>query len=113
MNYHLLIIGSMIAIVYAYLFLPKSEGGKAGSKKLTFYPFMYEGKIAIPISDDQILHVHHWIIYLILIILILSLKRFLSDQVYYILLGFTATMVIQGLSYSDCFDFIEKRPDGY
>jgi len=23
---HLLIIGSMIAIVYAYLFLPKSEG---------------------------------------------------------------------------------------
>ena len=29
MNYHLLIIGSVLAIVYAYLFLPKCEGGKA------------------------------------------------------------------------------------
>jgi hypothetical protein len=113
MKIHLLILGIVLAIVYSILFLPNREGGAAGSKKLTFYPFMYEGKIAIPISDDQILHVHHWIIYLILIILILSLKRFLSDQVYYILLGFAATMVIQGLSYSDCFDFIEKRPDGY
>ena len=51
---HLLIIGSVLAIVYAYLFLPNREGGKAGSKKLTFYPFMYEGKIVIPISSDEI-----------------------------------------------------------
>ena len=54
MNYHLLIIGSVLAIVYAYLFLPKCEGGKAGSKKLTFYPFMYEGKISIPVTNDEI-----------------------------------------------------------
>ena len=100
---HLLIIGSMIAIVYAYLFLPKSEGGKAGSKKLTFYPFMYEGKIVIPISNDEILHIHHWIIYLVLIIFIPN----------YVFFGFAATMVVQGLTYRDCFDFIEKRPIGY
>jgi hypothetical protein len=28
MNYHLLIIGSVLAIVYAYLFLPNREGGE-------------------------------------------------------------------------------------
>jgi len=103
MNYHLLIIGSVLAIVYAYLFLPKSEGGKAGSKKLTFYPFMYEGKIVIPISSDEILHIHHWLIYLVLIIFIPN----------YIFFGFAATMVIQGLAYRDCFDFMEKRPVDY
>jgi len=100
---HSLIIGSVLAIVYSYLFLPNREGGRAGSKKLTFYPFMYEGKIVIPISSDEILHIHHWIIYLVLIIFIPN----------YIFFGFAATMVIQGLSYRDCFDFVEKRPDDY
>ena len=27
--------------------------------------------------------------------------------------GFAATMVIQGLAYRDCFDFLEKRPVDY
>ena len=103
MNYHLLIIGSVLAIVYAYLFLPKCEGGNAGSKKLTFYPFMYEGKISIPVTNDEILHIHHWIIYLVLIIFIPN----------YIFFGFAATMVVQGLAYRDCFDFMEKRPVDY
>jgi len=103
MNYHLLIIGSVLAIVYAYLFLPNREGGRAGSEKLTFYPFMYEGKISIPVTNDEILHIHHWIIYLVLIIFIPN----------YIFFGFASTIVNQRLSYKDCFDFMEKRPVDY
>ena len=101
--YYSIIIGSVLGIVYTFLFLPKHEGGAAGSKKLTLYPLLYEAKIAIPFSKDEILHIHHWIIYLVLLIFIPN----------YIFFGFAATMVVQGLTYRDCFDFIEKRPIGY
>jgi hypothetical protein len=50
---------------------------------------MYEGKISIPVTDDEILHIHHWIIYLVLIIFIPN----------YVFFGFAATMIIQGLSW--------------
>ena len=103
MKIHLLILGIVLAIVYSILFLPSREGGAAGSKKLTFYPFMYEGKIVIPVTNDEILHIHHWIIYLVLII-------FIPNHIFF---GFAATMIIQGLSYRDCFDFMEKRPVDY
>jgi hypothetical protein len=103
MNYHLLIIGSAIAIVYTYLFLPNCEGKSAGSKKLTFYPFMHEGKIVIPITNNEVLHIHHWLIYLFLALII----------PHYIFFGFAITMVFQGLAYRDCFNFVEKRPMDY
>ena len=103
MNYQLLILGSLIAMMYSYVFLPKHEGEAAGSNILTLYPFMYEGKIIIPLSNDKVLHVHHWLIYLILVFFIQN----------YIFLGFAFTMIIQGLTYRDCLNFIEERPYGY
>ena len=56
MNYHLIIIGSLAAIIYSYLFLPKHEGGTAGSDSFTVYPFVYKGNIKIPVSRKKILH---------------------------------------------------------
>jgi hypothetical protein len=66
MNYHLLIIGSLAAIIYSYLFLPKHEGGTAGSDSFTIYPLIYKDNIKIPVSSKKMLHIHHWLIYLIL-----------------------------------------------
>lgn len=103
MNYHLLIIGSLAAIIYSYLFLPKHEGGTAGSDSFTVYPLMYKGNIKIPVSREKILHIHHWLIYLILICVMQN----------YIFLGFAFTMVIQGLTYKDCLCFLEDRPTDY
>ena len=103
MNYHLIIIGSLAAIIYSYLFLPKHEGGIAGSDSFTVYPFMYKGNIKIPVSRKKILHIHHWLIYLILTCVIQN----------YIFLGFAFTMVIQGFTYRDCLCFLEDRPTDY
>lgn len=53
MNYHLLIIGSLAAIIYSYLFLPKHEGGTAGSDSFTIYPLIYKDNIKIPVSSKK------------------------------------------------------------
>ena len=60
--------------------------------------------IFIPINKKIAFHLHHWIIYLFIILL-----SFIID-VHIIIIGFSVGLTLQGLLYKDSFDFIVKNP---
>lgn len=69
----------------------------------TLYPILYRGMIHIPISTYKVLHIHHWLLYALVI---------LSSFFYEIppcILGFSVGLCIHGLLYKDAFQFIKKR----
>lgn len=96
------IIGLLIALFYSMFFLPKKTGYLPRINP-TLYPILYNGMILIPLSKERALHVHHWIIYLILLILLYFLKSF------GIIFGIVLGLFIQGLLYKDSFNIIEKN----
>ncbi len=97
------LLGTYLSLIYSYLFLPV-EVNELPKIKLTIYPFVWQGMVIIPFSKKQAIHIHHWVIHLLLFYIInkLSLPTILS--------GFTFGLFIQGLSYPDHFSFIEKNP---
>lgn len=95
-------IGVVLAILYSYFILPRKEG-ETKTPSITLWPILYEGKILIPWTKKKIIHVHHWVIYLLLSFCI-------NNNVFF---GFAFTMIIQGLSYKDRFHFIEQCPENY
>ena len=102
MNWFLLIIGICIATVYSYFILPKKSSSNP-TIRFTLYPFLYNSMILLPISKDKVLHIHHWTLFFLIML-------FIPNP---IIFGFSLTMVIQGLSYDNCFEFIENRPKEY
>ncbi len=97
-----LLYGILLGLIYSQFFLPKKEG-KTNLKFLTFYPIIFEGKILLPINNKQVIHIHHWVIYLIATL-------FIENNTF---LGFSIVLILQGLMYKDCFQFIEKKPIKY
>ncbi len=98
-----IIIGLLIALCYSIFFLPR-ETGYLPRINPTIFPILYNGMVVIPISNNKALHVHHWIIYLSLLILLYCIKSF------GILFGIVLGLFIQGLLYKDSFNIIEKNP---
>jgi hypothetical protein len=67
------------------------------------YPLIYKGMVILPVLKKA-LHVHHWMIYML--ILSFRLKYAYSD----IIFGFSSVLTIQGLTYKDAFNIIEINP---
>ena len=71
---------------------------------ITIYPLLYNGIIIVPINKKKATHVHHWIIFLF--ILILSFFINIPE----IIIGFSLFLFIQGICYNDRFEIITKNP---
>ena len=95
--------GIILAYLYSLFVLPNNENC---TPKLspTIYPILYKGMIFIPYNDNVCIHVQHWVIYLI--ILILSFFIHISN----ILLGFCLGLFTHGLLYKDCYNFLCNNP---
>lgn len=98
-----IIIGILLGYIYQKLILPKKS--KANPKiDITFYPILYNGMIIIPYNNKFAIHIHHWLIYLF--IMFTNMYINLSN----IINGFSFILIIQGLCYDDCFEFITSNP---
>ena len=97
------ILGIIISIIYSKIFLPKQAGGNP-TPNPTCYPFLYRGMFIIPYSKEKALHIHHWILFTICFLVSLIIPG--SDWFMWFSLG----MLIQGLTYPDCFDIICPNP---
>lgn len=94
-------IGFLFSIFYSYLILPKKEKKKPAIS-ITCYPILYQGMIIIPYSKKKAIHIHHWVFYLILLLL----KKYIYQTVW----GFSLGLCLQGLTYQDRFRIIEDNP---
>ena len=95
------IIGIFLSVLYIYLILPRKEGG-IPRIKFKMYPIIYKGMIHIPINKEKILHIHHWIICGIFLILFYNK---LNKTIMTILFS----LLIQGLLYKDSFIILKKN----
>lgn len=106
-NYILLFIkfflGIGLSIIYSYFILPKKSGSNP-SIKITLYPILYNGMVIIPFNHDKAIHLHHWIIYLFICIS----SFFINIPI--IIIGFSAGLFIQGITYNDSLNIICNNP---
>lgn len=100
----LYIVGLLIANLYSKSILPSNSGGTPIIKP-TLYPILYNGMVIIPITDTVALHIHHWLLYLL--ICLMSLFFYVPS----LILGFSFGLFIQGITtYKDRFKFICENP---
>ena len=97
------IYGIIIGILYSIFILPNNSK-KNPNIDITIYPFLYSGMVIVPINKKKAVHIHHWIIYL----LILLLSFFINIPE--IIIGFSLFLFIQGICYNDRFEVIRKNP---
>jgi hypothetical protein len=95
------IIGLGLALLYSIYGLPSKEGG-IPVLSTTIEPFLYKGMIIIPYNNKHAIHIHHWIIYGILLLILPS--HFVCT--WYFCFG----MVIQGLTYNDRLSLLVSNP---
>ena len=74
MNYLSLYLGSLIALIYSILVLPGKKN-KAPLINPTIYPILYKGMIFISLNKDIALHIHHLLIFLIILLYVLYKKK--------------------------------------
>ena len=98
----LIIYGLFLSIIYSNLFLSKKTF-EYPSIKFTQYPLIYNSMIIIPYNNYKAIHIHHWIIYLIIFII----NYYKSNK---ILQGFSIGLFVQGLQYTDRFIFFCNNP---
>lgn len=96
------ILGILSSLFYSIYCL--GDTGDIPVIKPSLYPIMYKGMLIIPMNTRIALHIHHWMVYVI----ILFCSRFQSIPS--IIIGFSGGMIVQGLSYSDCFYVICENP---
>ena len=99
----LVIFGIILAYLYSIIGLPVSSGIYPKINP-TIKPFINKGSVIIPYSKKKAIHIHHWVIYLCIIIFSLFIP------IPKILIGFSLGLILQGLTYNDRFDFICENP---
>ena len=99
----LILIGILISSIYSFYILPKNEGSTP-SINPTIYPFLYKGMVIIPYNRKNAIHLHHWMIYLFIIIISIIY------DIPQIITGFSIGLLLQGISYKDRFNFIRSNP---
>ena len=106
------VYGLLISLIYIYIILPRNEGGIPKFSP-TIKPFVYMGMIIIKLTNEYAIHIHHWIICLILIFVIfnLNIKKYKYISKYKNgIIGFLTGLTIQGLTYKDRFNILIRNP---
>ena len=95
--------GLLLSLIFIYFILPK-KSGYYPNIKINFKPLMFNSMIIIPINRNYALHIHHWFIYFFVL--------FASFFIYIpkLITGFSLGLFLQGISYSDSFNFLCKNP---
>ena len=98
-----LVIGLVLAFVYSMLMF--NDEKEPPNMSLTMYPLLHNGMIMIPLYDKA-LHVHHWVVFIVVLAwLVQSTNPYRMYGV-----GVAIGLVVQGLLYNDCFEFITDSP---
>jgi len=92
MNVYVVVFGVVIGFFIAKFFSGKKESKQGRIKSLKFDVKRYT------------VHLHHWFIALIILILLVALE-FYNDLIYGILIG----LIIQGLTYRDFYKIVYQR----
>lgn len=100
------LLGVFVAIIYSCIILPKKSKQNTNIN-LTIYPILYKGMIIIKYYRNKYIHIHHWILYLFIFLILLK-----KNNKLYFLKGFTFTMFLQGLLYKDFHNLECKNPYG-
>jgi hypothetical protein len=96
----LILLGSVIGfLVFALL--------SRGVKQCPAIPFIVQFRIN---SRNQCFHVHHWLIFLGVLVALVLLARH-DTQWFSFSLGFCLGAILQGFTYSDAFTFISPCMD--
>ena len=91
------IIGILLALLYIKINFGNSEGTNPKIFKPNIGLFIRNGHVYICNK-----HIHHWIIYSILLLIFNLINKYIISLSYLNLYnGFFITMIIHGLSYSD------------
>ena len=98
----LFLLGLFLSLLYSKIVLPIKEG-KYPKIKPTFYPLMYKGLVIIPYKKKAI-HLHHWILCLIVCMICLYLRKI------NLIFGFSLGLLLQGLCYTDAYKIICDNP---
>jgi len=98
-------LGLILGVLYSLFILPKKEG-HAPNIKFNLNNIFFEGMMIIKINKKKALHIHHWIMSLIVILFIKNSKR----KKFQILKGFFYILFLQGLTYKDKFKILCKNP---
>ena len=97
-----ILIGIILSLIYINLILPKKE------KNCPYFNFtikylFYNGMIYIKLNEKQTFHLHHWLLFFIILLIFndipIILKTFLIISIIHAL-----------LNYKDSFEFIEDNP---
>lgn len=94
-------MGLFLAILYSWYVLPP-VAGLPPKWQPTIRPFLVRGTVLVPVSRTHQIHMHHWVCYSVLLIL---LFRFLPR----VIVGFFVGLIVQGLTYEDRFQFVIPR----
>lgn len=97
-----IIYGAFTAFVYCYIFLHDNKE-EDPYIKLTLWPFIYCSMIMIPIWNERAIHIHHWMIYLFVLVAY-------SKSIPLFLVGFLIVMLINNLKYEYSFNVITYNP---
>ena len=94
-------IGIILSILYTRYMYGNIEPKKYPKIKLSINPILKDGHFRF-----FNYHLHHWILFLLLLVFLLSIK--VSKEFNYnlirLLIGFSLYMIIHGLQYEDAFD---------
>jgi hypothetical protein len=94
-------VGLLGAMGYSYQCLPRNVGQEPRFRP-TIWPFLQNGMVFLSWVDGKTIHVHHWLLYGMLLTCVP-----LSP----VPTGFVVGMCIQGLMYKDAFEFVQLLPD--
>ena len=105
MHYKLYLFGAMLSTIWILYFFGPFHKTKAKPKiKVNIRPFIKDSHLILFNK-----HIHHWLIFFVLFIVITILDNYKPMKVYKILQGYSFVMVVHGLSYKDRFDFSVKE----
>ena len=96
------VLGAFTAFIYCYLVLPDIEYEEPFIK-ITIWPVLYCSMIIIPIWKEKAIHIHHWMVYMTIILLF---RPYIPEY----FMGFMILMIINGLCYKYRFHIITYNP---
>ena len=97
--------GLIISYIFTKIFFGKIKEGKAPNILITIPPFIKNSKVVLFNK-----HIHHWLIFLIILLLLIIFRKNLSKYKLFLefSIGFCFYLIIHGLQYKDAFDFTNR-----
>ena len=95
------VIGCMISVLWILFFFGPFHKSKENPRvKINIKPFIKDSHLIV---FDK--HIHHWLIYTLVLVAAAALNKYKPLNVLKVLQGFCFLMVLHGLSYKDRFYF--------